>query len=162
MHQVYEKHAEQIQHIEVLQHPLSVQVKNTVKAKALYLVAASTRLDKKQPKEGACVGTFDTIGGELFVLPQFVAPLDKDGNASKLPCVCPFWAVASCKKEDDANMDLVYEPVKVHTLTVQVPVLTNKRELKAGTELCWFKKLKPCKPGKATGADANAKRLKTK
>ena len=57
-------------------------------------------------------------------------------------------------------MDLVYERVCVHTITVQVPILTNKRELKAGTELCWFKKLKPSKPGKAT-ADTTAKRQKT-
>ena len=143
VYQLYQKHADLIEHIEMLEHPLSVKVKRSFKAKSLHLVAASARLDRKAGKDGVSVGMFDMIGSELFLLPHFVNPLAKNGEPQKGAWVCPFWAVGACKKEEDANMHLVYDKVQVNNIAVHVPMLTNKGPLQANAELRWFKSSKP-------------------
>ena len=163
VHQQYKQHANVIEHLEVLQHPLSIKVKTPFKAKSLRLVAASTRLDRKAGKDGVCVGMFDIIESELFLLPHFVNPLGRDGEPQKGAWVCPFWAVGACKNEEDANMHLVHELVHVNNITVHVPIMTNKVALQANTELRWVKSSQLTKPARG-GARSNQpeqKRQKT-
>ena len=141
IYEQYKLHEHHVEHLEVLQHPLTVKVKAAFKAKTLRLVAASCRLDRKSTKDSICVGNFDLIESEVHMNSHFVSPMVKDGEAAKSPWVCPFWAVTTCK--DNGNMDLINEKVNVHGIDVLVPILINTSDLKPNTELTWVKKSKP-------------------
>ena len=125
-------------HLVVLQHPTKVKATKTFRVGALKLVAASTRLDRKDSKGAIPVCDFDfPEHGQLtlFMAPMFVGLRTSSGEASKTPWVAPFWLVRECDEEDDANMKLICMEEKVGNVHVKVPVLTNSKEIKAGDEL---------------------------
>ena len=107
---------------------------------SLRLVAASQRIERcktlVEQGAGVGVGIFTSPGGDLNmfqVTNQYLPPIAISGVANKFPWVAPFWLVADA--DDDANMHLVHEIVKVCDFSVTVPVLTNMVQVKAGTEL---------------------------
>ena len=71
--------------------------------------------------------------------PQTVRPLTKDGEAVKNPWVSHFWFVNTSDDEAKVNMDLAWLSEKVGNVFVDVPSLTNSKDVKRGDMLLRLK-----------------------
>ena len=155
----YAKHECHVKHLQLLQHPTTVKVKQAFKNGELILPAASMKIEKKAGKASLDVGL------NLFAAPHFAQPLEKSGEPNKSAWVVPFWLV---DESSEPNMQMRHEEVDVMGMTVFVPVLVNKGPLKSGATLTWDKNAVPSirsdKKGVASSktADKAAKKAKAK
>ena len=150
--------------LEVLQHPLSVRTNRGFKAGELQLIPATQRVERKPGEKGLVVGKFD-LGGEeqtkLYIQPQFVTPMNSQGEKNKAPWVVPFWIVTSAE-EKDANMTFTHIKKEVEGYTIYVPMLKNLKPLTSGTELKWNRKSAAIEPWKSRVAPSKAAQPKKK
>ena len=142
----WKAHAEHLSHLVLYTNPASVRVSREYKAGKLTLVAASQRIDKKQPTE---LGrTFFKLGmfklgddGDcpLYMGSHFVPPANAKGEPNKNPWVAPAWWVTD--SEESPNMVVKCVTHTVHDLVgVNIPVMVNKVVLKEGDTLTWNSK----------------------
>ena len=118
-------------------HAVGPIVKNQLK-----LVPASTRVTNNVPTGMAVnLGKVDPNGAcDMFLLPQFTAPIDMPGNTSDLPWVSTFWIIKRIKEEDEKNdahkinLKLQWNFVDVMDFNVAVPYLVNTRGIKTNEE----------------------------
>ncbi len=131
------KYQDTAKHLKIFINPFMVMLAKGFKAGSLHIVAASPRVDKIAASDSIGLGNFD-IGGEqkhYYLLKHFVPPIDSKGQLNKLPWVAPFWLVKQVDAQSDANMEIVFTKVQIHNITVQVPSMANKHDMKADTEL---------------------------
>ena len=130
-----------MQNIEILTKPSSVRATAKALAGTLHFPAATQKVGRTNIRGSFSCGTFQLEGADvpLFLSPQFVPPLNAQGQPSSAPWVCPFWLVTGAPETSPelANMALRSERVQVGGLSVEVPILVNKRTLQAGDELSW-------------------------
>ena len=128
--------------IDLFLKPSMARASVAMKAGSLMLAPASTRIDRRDSASAICVGKFD-IGGSkpepLFITPQFMAPLNANGEPNKQPFVRIFWQVANAPTKQTANMSLKCLIYEVNDVPVRVPVLVNSKDIAAGDELLWEK-----------------------
>ena len=136
----YAKHLQSLKLIQLLINPTSVKLVAPAKAGKVNLVAVSQRIDKKQGACSIALGNFEVtpLKSAMFYLqPHFVAPLAKDGTQNKAPFAAAFWCVRKCDEPTDANLILSWVAVAVGSMVINVPMLTNKVDLRADAELQW-------------------------
>ena len=136
----YAKNLQSLKVIQLLINPTSVKLVAPVKAGKLNIVAVSQRIDKKQGAGSVALGHFEVTplkGASFYVQPHFVAPLAKDGTQNKAPFAAAFWCVRTCEEPKDANLFLASVAVTVGSMVINVPMLTNKVDLRADVELQW-------------------------
>ena len=61
-------------------------------------------------------------------------PIGSNGAENKSAWVAPFWVVTPAEPKEP-NMDLSFVDHNIHGVEISVPVLKNKKALKAGDEL---------------------------
>jgi hypothetical protein len=109
------------------------------------------------------VGEFELPDGsslKLYIAPQIVQPLDKDGQPNKNAWVVPFWFVRTTTDAKEANMTLSWEVRgAIKGIAVRIPVLKNPTVIKAGAELVRFQAEKST-PEPPTGSIAQGARKK--
>jgi hypothetical protein len=131
------KHQDTAKHLKIFINPFMVMVTKNFKAGSLHIVASSSRVDKTKAGGSIGLGKFD-VGGEAkhhYLLKHFVPPIDSKGDLNKSAWVAPFWLVKQVEDPDDANMNVVFTQVQIGNITVQVPSLVNKTDMKVGDEL---------------------------
>ena len=139
------EHEAAYESIRILQNPTCVKTTRAVAKGSLVLVPCTERIDKvvqgKTSKGALELGsyTIDKFTFEVQALPQFVPPLNKDGEQNKTPWVCPFWLVGEPDGAVRGNMQMHFETVQVHDLEIKVPVLTNNKKLTVNEHLLWNK-----------------------
>ena len=135
------KYQDTAKHLKIFINPFMVILAKGFKAGSLHIVAASSRVDKTAASGSIGLGKFD-IGGEqkhYYLLKHFVPPIDSKGELNKLAWVAPFWLVKQVDAQSDANMEIVFTQVQINGITVQLPSLVNKHDMKADTELSALK-----------------------
>ena len=146
----YKDHQHIVDKLELLQNPTSVLTTDEFKIGGLQLVPASQRIERKQGDKGLPVGKF-SIGGDLtklYITPQFVPPMNAQGEANKAAWVAPFWLVTQTD-DNDANMKLTFAKRVVHDYVVYVPILKNNKRLAIGDELKWNNQAATTEPWKS-------------
>lgn len=131
----YEKHAEVLAKVKVLQNPPMVVAMQDFGPDSLILVAAAPRVDQKESTGGISMGHYN-IGNtrtELFLPSHFVAPFTSSDEPAKAPWVSPFWIVQ--RASSGCNLTLNRVVRKVIDCTVTVPILQNKEFIAKGTVL---------------------------
>ena len=138
----WKKHFPVLQHVELLQHPTTVKIKKDFKAETLILIPASSRVDRKAGSGSLCLGEFELCPGTvqaLYLASQFVAPTNAAGDTNANAWVAPFWLVGASEKSETPTMELRHEVTKVGDFKVHIPMLVNKKDLKAGNAIAWSK-----------------------
>ena len=109
--------------------------------------ALSTRLTMAQKKEGDVVYlSMGKPGGrEVFVHPHLAMPTLSKRKGGTAPAQKPgedmfvsyFWAVpiSQAKQKDACNMRVVFDNVKITSMEVKVPIMTNTAPLDVGDRL---------------------------
>ena len=128
--------------IELLVHPNIARVKSNWGPGELMLAPATSKVDRKEVGGAIPVGRFD-LGDkspqQLYIVPQFIAPVNNKGEDVKSPWVCAFYHTPGVSSDSKANLQLKCMEVVVMAHKVRVPILVNAKALQAGTELVWDK-----------------------
>jgi len=143
----FTKHSQCLDKVEMLLNPSSVKVVADVPKGKLVIVAASARVDMKRPASSSAswvsLGEYELVknssSAELYMSQHFVPPIGKNGEPNKLPFVSPFWHVRIVDQARQATMSLEWRSVAIAGVDCNVPCLTNKRDLKPGDELTWYR-----------------------
>ena len=146
----YKAHQHIVDKLDLLQNPTSVLTTHDFKTGELQLVPASQRIERKQGDKGLPVGKF-SIGGDdtkLYIMPQFVPPMNAQGEKNKSAWVAPFWLVTPTDA-NEANMTLTFVKRDVHGYIVYVPILKNSKRLAIGDQLKWDEKAAATEPWKS-------------
>ena len=72
---------------------------------------------------------------ELFVAPHIALPLNKSGEANRMPLLNLFWLVQQVDEAKDASMEIARVDESVGDFNIRVPILRNKRALTKGESL---------------------------
>ena len=72
---------------------------------------------------------------DLYIAPQVALPETRDGDVNAYPWVSHFWMVQQHDTLKDCNMELHWEERSIAKYVVYVPILVNKRGVKAGEVL---------------------------
>ncbi len=119
----------------------SIKYQDTAKHLKIFINPFMVMLTKGfmavSPHRRRFVASRKTAAGEekhYYLLKHFVLPIDSKGELNKLAWVAHFWLVKHVEAPGDANME-----VQINGITVQVPSLVNKHDMKADTELSVLK-----------------------
>ena len=123
--------------VSVFENPTQVRARVDIAKGELKLVAASARVDKKGSILSCCIGQFAMPSGQhdLYIAPQVALPETRDGDVNAYPWVSHFWMVQQHDTLKDCNMELHWEERSIAKYVVYVPILVNKRGVKAGEVL---------------------------
>ena len=123
--------------VQLFHQPYKCVAAADIPKKALTLIPASLRIDRKASPGCVSLGNMSIIGEEVafYIAPQIVPPLGKNDKKNANPWVTPFWFVATTDKEKEVNMVLSWQVRRMGEMEINMPIITNTVALHKGNEL---------------------------
>ena len=136
--------------LQLMQKPYSVKTTTAIPVKALMLVPATNRIDRKASQNSIALGELQLITGNAASVQPFhlgstiIPPIDQKGTSNgERAWVVPFWFVSTVKEESEANIVAIWEQTTYDDIEFQLPCFTNPKRIEAGTILTRYAKVEP-------------------